>query len=65
VNSIPSLSLYKVQGLYEIQRDGNLDAFGRDRGGYDSRICISGTFNKLVEKLNGIHEDVSFYYITP
>ena len=30
----------------------------------DRPICIAGTFNKLMEKLNGIHEDVAMLYIT-
>ena len=34
-------------------------------GGQDNPICVAGTFNKLVEKLEGIHPDVIVKYITP
>jgi len=53
-----------LEGLYEIQRGYNLDDVGNDMGGEDRPICLAGTFNKLMEKLNGIHQDVSVYYIT-
>jgi hypothetical protein len=53
-----------VEGLYEIQRGYNLDDAGHDRGGEDRPICTGGAFNKLMEKLNGIHQDVEVYYIT-
>lgn len=54
-----------VDALYEIQRGYNLDAAGSDQDGEDHPICIAGTFSKLLEKLNGIHQDVAIYYITP
>lgn len=54
-----------VEGLYEIQRGGNLDLVGRDnQGKADSTICASGAFNKLMEKLSRIHSDVEVHYIT-
>jgi hypothetical protein len=53
-----------VEGLYEIQRGYNLNEQGQDLGGEDNIICAAGTFNKLMEKLNGIHQDVFIYYIT-
>lgn len=52
-----------IEGLYEIQRGYNLSETGDD-GKADAPICMAGTFNKLVEKLNGIHEDVDVYFIT-
>jgi len=58
-----ALSLF-VEGLYEIQRGYNLNDEGIDQGGEDYPICSAGTFNKLMEKLNGIHSDVEVYFIT-
>ena len=53
------------QGLYEIQRGGNLSEEGLDLLGFvDHSICTSGSFNKLVEKLQGIHPEVVVKYIT-
>ena len=53
-----------IEALYEIQRGYNIDEHNVDDGGEDKPICAAGTFNKLLEKLNGIHEDVHVYYIT-
>ena len=53
-----------VEALYEIQRGYNLSPSGQDQGGDDMPICIAGTFNKLLEKLNGIHHDVTIVMIT-
>jgi len=59
-----ALALF-VEGLYEIQRGYNLNAQGIDNNApEDSPICLAGTFNKLMEKLNGIHPDVEVYFIT-
>lgn len=53
-----------IEGLYEIQRGYNLTEQGIDEGGSDRPICSAGTFNKLVEKLNGIHSEVEVLFIT-
>ncbi len=53
-----------IEGLYEIQRGYNINTNGVDDGGDDRPICTSGTFNKIMEKLNGIHSDVEICYIT-
>ena len=54
-----------VDGLYEIQRGYNLNEQGIDnQSPFDRPICAAGTFNKLMEKLNGIHPDVEVYFIT-
>ena len=53
------------EGLYESQRGYNLSEQGVDEGGVDDPICTAGTFNKLVEKLEGIHLDVIIKHITP
>ena len=53
-----------VEGLYEIQRGYNLNDKGVDQGGDDRPICKAGTFNKPMEKLHGIHQDVFIYFIT-
>ena len=53
------------EGLYESQRGYNFSDEGVDNGGVDNLICTAGTFNKLVEKLEGIHPDVIIKVITP
>ena len=54
-----------VEGLYEIQRGYNISDKGKDDGGETDRlICPAGTFNKLIEKLQGIHPDCQIRYIT-
>lgn len=54
-----------VEGLYEIQRGYNLSETGFDNGMPDKPICAGGTFNKLIEKLEGVHPDVKVLHITP
>jgi hypothetical protein len=53
-----------IDALYEIQRGYNLSEFGIDNGRTDASICIAGTFNKLLEKLQGIHPDVEINFMT-
>ena len=53
-----------IEGLYEIQRGNNLSETGADLHGGDINICSGGTFNKLLEKLNGVHPDVVIEVIT-
>ena len=53
-----------VKGLYEIQRGYNLSEDGKDLLGLDDPICTAGTFNKIIEKLIGIHPDCELRYIT-
>lgn len=54
-----------VEGLYEIQRGYNLSETGSDDHAYrDKPICLAGTFNKLIEKLQGIHPDCEICFIT-
>lgn len=53
-----------IDGLYEIQRGYNLSAEGIDNEQADLPVCTAGTFNKLMEKLSGIHPDVELLFIT-
>jgi hypothetical protein len=55
-----------IEGLYEIQRGYNLSDMGVDEkpGERDQVICYPGTFNKLIEKLQGIHPDCQIRFIT-
>lgn len=53
-----------IEGLYEIQRGYNLSETGVDQGGLDKPICMAGTFNKLIEKLQSIHPDCEARFIT-
>jgi ankyrin repeat protein len=54
-----------VNHLYEIQRGYNLNKDGEDNQGDDINICEAGTFNKLIDTLNGMHRDVSTLFVTP
>lgn len=54
-----------IDALYEIQRGYNFGENGIDNQmQIDRPICLSGTFNKIIEKLNGIHVDVMVCFIT-
>jgi hypothetical protein len=53
-----------IEGLYEIQRGYNLLETGQDQGGEDVPICPAGAFNKLIEKLQGIHVDCEVRFMT-
>ncbi len=53
-----------VTALYEIQRGYNLSATDIDDGAPDNPICSAGAFNKLIEKLQGIHPDCEVLVIT-
>ena len=65
ISSLLDAKIQIIEGLYEIQRGGNIDAFGQDNGLPDEAICCTGAFNKLVEKLAGIHQFVEIINITP
>ncbi len=54
-----------TEGLYDIQRGYNLNenGFDSDPTDQDKPICMAGTFNKLMEKLQSIHPDVEIYFI--
>ena len=53
-----------VEGLYEIQRGYNLSDEHIDTGDEDLPICPGGTFNKLIEKLQGIHPECEIHFMT-
>ncbi|MDX2345567.1 MAG: hypothetical protein QNK11_01640 [Legionella sp.] len=54
-----------LQGLFEIQRAYNLsDTFEDDKDEHDKASCASGTFNKFIEKLVGVHPAAELKYIT-
>lgn len=53
------------EGLYELQRGYNLPADIVNSGGDDDiDICKDGKLNKLMEKLVGVHPDVTIDFIT-
>jgi hypothetical protein len=54
-----------IEGLYEIQREYNLSATGKDNGAdHDIPSCPSGTFNKMIEKGQGVHPDMVIDFIS-
>lgn len=53
-----------VDALYQIQRGYNLSDQGVDQRGSDKPICMSGTVNKLIEKLQGICPDCEIVFVT-
>ncbi len=54
-----------LDGLYQIQREYNISAKGIDDDQpKDLQACPPGAFNKLIEKLVGIHQDIVVRFIT-
>jgi hypothetical protein len=54
-----------IDGLYEMQRGYNLSAVGVDDGKKEDRpSCEAGTFNKFIEKLQGVHPDAVIIHIS-
>ncbi|MDX2346653.1 MAG: hypothetical protein QNK11_07285 [Legionella sp.] len=54
-----------LEGLFEIQRAYNLsDRFEDDKDERDKASCASGTFNKFIEKLVGVHPAAKLKYLT-
>ena len=53
-----------MQGLYEIEREYNLSSNDIDLGGESKPACAGGTFNQLIAKLIGTHEDCEITFIT-
>jgi hypothetical protein len=63
--SLEDVCLQLIEGLYEIQRGGNLSERGIDNlSSIDSPICPAGTFTKLVEKMQGILKDCHIIFVT-
>jgi len=54
-----------LDGLYQIQRGGNINSAKKDNGLDDNPICSPGTFNKLIEIMVGLHPDSRLIIITP
>ncbi len=57
-----------IEGLFQIQRNDNLsqDEIEENTSEHltDDPICPGGVFNKMMEKLSGIHADVSVIFVT-
>jgi hypothetical protein len=64
ISSLDDAYAILVEALYEIQRGYNLSDTDVDDLKPDSSICVAGSFNKLCEKLDGIHSDVKIIFIT-
>ncbi len=65
VGSLDDAKVQFIEGLYEIQRGYNLSELGvDDKHSNDRFICPEGIFNKLMEKLQGLHPDVEVLFIT-
>jgi len=64
LGTLMDAKLLLIEGLYEIQRGNNLNHALVDNGRNDESICPSGAFNKIMEKLNGMHADVNICFIT-
>ncbi len=53
-----------VRGLYEIERGYNIENVSKDNEGTPSgHICPPGTFNKIIEKLVGVHPDCDIIFV--
>jgi hypothetical protein len=53
-----------IDAFYQIQREYNISLTGVDDKSRDSSMCPSGTFNKLVDGLNGIHDECQIVFVT-
>jgi hypothetical protein len=51
--------VYVVEGLYEICRGKNIDEFSVDDGRKAKTVCTRGCFNKLIEKMQPLHDLVT------
>lgn len=65
IGTLKDAKIQFIEALYEIQRGYNIDEQGIDDLKTDSYICVAGSFNKLIEKLVGIHKKCEILYITP
>jgi ankyrin repeat protein len=61
---VEELDKIAAQWLYEITRGYNLSKKGVDDGLADKHTCVSGSFNKSIYTLNGIHPLVNIPYVT-
>jgi ankyrin repeat protein len=61
---VEELDKIAAQWLYEITRGYNLSKKGVDDGLADRHTCVSGSFNKSIYTLNGIHPLVNIPYVT-
>lgn len=65
IGELKDARIMLVEALYEIQRGYNLSEMGiDDNNPKDRSICPPGAFNKLIEKLQGIHPDAEVRMIT-
>jgi hypothetical protein len=63
--TLDDAKLQLIEGLYETQREHNISATGMDDGcGDDIPSCPSGTFNKMIEKGQGLHPDMVIDFIS-
>ena len=54
-----------IEGLYESQRGYNLSETGVDDcNPTDKPICTAGTFNKMLEKGQGLHPDIQILFVS-
>lgn len=53
-----------ANGLWEIQREYNINSRGQDTGGRDKSTCPAGSFNKIIEKLKGVYARAILKFIT-
>jgi hypothetical protein len=54
-----------IQHLYEVQRGYNISKNNvDDMSKFDRPICAGGSFNKIVNSLNGSHDCVEIYFVT-
>lgn len=61
---LEDVKILLLNGLYGLQRDGNLNEKNIDHGGRDKFNCLAGAFNKLIESINGCHPDIEIRFIT-
>jgi hypothetical protein len=63
--TLDDAKLQLIDGLYQSQREYNLSATGEDnRHEVDEPSCLPGTFNKMIEKGQGVHPDMVIDFIS-
>lgn len=65
IGSLQDAGLALIDGMYQIQREYNINSQGRDTCGDDRCCCSPGTFNKIIESICSIHKDVIISFVTP
>lgn len=66
IGTIEDAKASLVKGLRQAQREYNINETGTIDDGLDAvPACCAGTFNKIINSLQGVHPDCNIIFITP